>query len=139
MSAYDVVELGGLDGWMDFESPRPGKRFVDNEMPAQYIGLSANALAAGGQAPFWHSHDRHEEMYVFLAGHGQMGVGDDVVDVQAGTVVRVGQGVMRTWRALPDSPEPLRWLCIRAGGDTLEAVGHDGALDKERAMPWAGQ
>ncbi len=137
MSAYNVVELGGLDSWMDADGQTPGKRFVDKQMPPQYIGTSANAAAPGAQSAFWHSHDRLEEVYVFLAGRGQMALDDDVVDVQAGTVVRVGQGVMRAWHALPDSPEALRWLCIRSGGDTLEAIGRDGALDRERPFPWA--
>jgi len=137
MSAYDVVQLGGLDTWLQAGGDRPGKQFVDKMMPAQYIGTSANAIASGESAPFWHSHSTLEEVYVFLSGRGQMGLDDEVVDVQPGTVVRVGQGVMRTWHALADSPEDLRWLCIRAGGDTLENVGHDGALDRERAMPWA--
>ena len=41
-------------------------------------------------------HSVLEEMYVFLARDGQMGLDDDIVDVSAGTVVRVGQGVRRT-------------------------------------------
>jgi len=136
MTSYDVAQLGGLDTWLQ-AGDRPGKQFVDKLIPTQYIGVSANATAPGDQSPFWHSHDRIEEVYVFLGGVGQMGLDDEVVDVQPGTVVRVGQGVMRILRALPDSPEDLRWLCIRAGGDTLENVGHDGALDRERPAPWA--
>ncbi|WP_029145989.1 cupin domain-containing protein [Microbacterium luticocti] len=137
MTGYDVYELGGLDSWAQAQADAGGKRFVDKEIPTEYVGMSANALEPGGQAPFWHSHDRLEELYVFLAGHGQMGLDDEVVDVRPGTVVRVGPGVMRTWRCTPDSPEPLRWLCVRGGGDTLAAIGRDGQLDRERTMPWA--
>lgn len=136
MSAYDVTELGGLDTWLHAEGVRPGKQFVEKAIPMQYIGMSANALEPGASAPHWHSHAGFEELYVFLAGRGQMGLDDDVVDVQAGTAVRVGQGVMRTWHAMPDSPEPLRWLCVRSGGDTLADIGRDSRFDKERPRPW---
>ncbi|WP_308492368.1 cupin domain-containing protein [Microbacterium terrisoli] len=136
MSGYDVMELGGIDTWLQAGGDRPGKQFVDKEIPTEFIGVSANAAAPGGQAAFWHSHSRLEEVYLFLAGRGQMALDDDVVEVQAGTVVRVGQGVMRAWRARPDSPEDLRWLCIRGGGDALKAIGRDGDLDRERPLPW---
>lgn len=136
MSSYDVLEIGAPASWKDPEGGPAAKRFIDKEIPAQYIGTSANALEPGAQMPFWHSHDKLEEVYVFLAGRGQFALDDDVIDVRAGSVVRVGQGVMRTWRALPDSPEALRWLCIRAGGDTLANIGRDGELDRERPMPW---
>jgi hypothetical protein len=65
-----------------------------------------------------------------------MGLDDDVVEVSAGSVVRVGQGVMRTWRARPDSDGELRWLCIRAGGTELPEFPNDGVRDNVRALPW---
>ena len=61
---------------------------------------------------------------------------DDIVDVGPGSVVRVGQGVWRTWRAVPDSPGQLRWLCIRAGAGELTSYPHDATRDEERAAPW---
>lgn len=138
MSAYEVIEMGGLDAWHEFAGgTTPGKRFVDKELPLQNVGMSANAAEPGSRAPFWHTHEKLEELYVFLAGNGQMGLNDDVVDVQAGTTVRVPPGTWSTWRALPDSPEQLRWLCIRAGGAALSDIGRDGALDRERPAPWA--
>nr|WP_246301193.1 cupin domain-containing protein [Microbacterium immunditiarum] len=102
----------------------------------QYIGLTANALVPGEEAGYWHKHDRIEELYVFLEGLGQMGLDDVVVDVEPGSVVRVGQGVWRTWRARPDSPGELRWLCIRAGGEELPHLPNDSSRDPERPMPW---
>jgi hypothetical protein len=56
--------------------------------------------------------------------------------VEAGTVVRVGQDVLRTWRAKPESPEQLRWLCIRAGGTELPQFPNDSRRDPDRPMPW---
>jgi len=102
----------------------------------QYIGMSANALEPGEEAGYWHAHSRVEELYVFLEGSGQMGLDDDLVEVAAGTVVRVGQGVWRTWRARPDSPGQLRWLCIRAGAEELPHLPDDSSRNPGKPFPW---
>jgi mannose-6-phosphate isomerase-like protein (cupin superfamily) len=142
MSDYQVLEMGGLDQWRaHFGGFRPttsreGRRVVDHDITMQYIGMTANSFEPGEEAGYWHSHAHIEELYVFLEGHGQMGLDGDVVDVEPGTVVRVGQGVWRTWRCLPDSVEGLRWLCIRAGGQQLPHLPDDAERDEERPAPW---
>lgn len=142
MSDYQITEIGPLDSWRDHvggflpTSTREGRRVVDHELTMQYVGMTANALAPGEQAGYWHRHAKVEELYVFLEGRGQMGLDDDVVEVGPGTVVRVGQGVWRTWRALPDSPGELRWLCIRAGRYELPHLPDDSERGPDRPMPW---
>lgn len=142
MSEYEILDIGGLDEWREHfggfrpDSSRDGRRVVDQELTMQYIGMTANALAPGEEAGYWHRHSRVEELYVFLGGTGQMGLDDDVVDVKAGSVVRVGQGVWRTWRCAPDAAEQLRWLCIRAGGEELPALPNDSERAASRPMPW---
>lgn len=142
MSDYEAVEIGALDQWREHfggfapSRSRDGRRVVDHELTMTYIGMTANALLPGEEAGYWHTHARIEELYVFLGGAGQMGLDDDVVDVAEGSVIRVGPGVWRTWRALPDSPGELRWLCIRAGGEQLPHLPDDGTRDTDRAMPW---
>ena len=139
---WEVLEIGALDEWrrhhggFDEARSRDGRRIIDHELAAQYIGLSANALVPGEEAGYWHTHSRIEELYVFLGGRGQMGLDDEVVDVGPGSVVRVGQDVARTWRALPDSPGELRWLCIRAGGEQLPRFPDDSRRITDRPMPW---
>lgn len=142
MSDYEITQIGGLDAWRDHfggfppARSRDGRRVVDHELTMQFIGMTANALTPGEEAGYWHTHTRVEELYVFLEGRGQMGLDDDVVDVGPGSVVRVGQNVWRTWRALPDSEGELRWLCIRAGGGDLPHIPDDSSRDPERPMPW---
>ena len=141
-NSYEVVSIGALDDWRSHfggftaAKARDGRRVVDHELAMQYIGLTANALEPGEEAGYWHAHSRVEELYVFLEGRGQMGLDDDLVEVGPGSVVRVGQNVWRTWRALPDSPGELRWLCIRAGGEQLPELPNDSTRSEERAMPW---
>ncbi|MFT3797955.1 cupin domain-containing protein [Microbacterium sp.] len=135
MSTYDVLELGSIDSWGQADGVAPGKRFAEAALPLQYLGLSANSLDPGGSAPFWHRHATHEEIYLFLTGTGQMALDDDVVDVGPGTLVRVGQDTWRAWHAAADSDGPLTWICVRAGGGTLEQIGRDGERDT-RPFPW---
>ena len=142
LTNYEITSIGHLDEWRSHfggfseAKARDGRRVVDHELTMQFIGLTANALQPGEQAGYWHAHARIEELYVFLEGRGQMGLDDDVVEVEAGTVVRVGQDVWRTWRAHPDSPGELRWLCIRAGGEALPHLPDDSTRSEERPMPW---
>lgn len=136
MSDFSVVNVGNLQAWDEIEGARPGKLFVEEELATRFMGLSVNSIAPGEQAPFWHTHSQHEELYIFLGGTGRFALDDEVIDIRPGTIVRAGTGTWRAWRAEPDSPENLRWLCVRAGGRTLEEIGRDGELDKERAMPW---
>ncbi len=118
------------------ETSRDGRRVVDHELDTEIIGFTATAYEPGEEAGYWHSHSKLEEVYVFLEGEGQMGLDDQVIDVHPGTVVHVGTGVMRTWRALPDSPTQLRWLCLRAGQIPLPAIPDDAIPIRDIPMPW---
>jgi mannose-6-phosphate isomerase-like protein (cupin superfamily) len=139
---YQVTQIGALDEWRDFyggfkpETSRDGRRVVDFELTMQFMGITANAYESGEEAGYWHRHSRIEEVYLFLEGAGQMGLDDEVVDVVAGSVVRVGQGVWRTWRAHPESAGQLRWICIRAGGYELPEFPDDSQRDEARRSPW---
>jgi mannose-6-phosphate isomerase-like protein (cupin superfamily) len=139
---FQVMQIGALGQWRDFyggftpEKSRDGRRVVDHELTMQYIGMTANAYVAGEEAGYWHRHAQVEELYVFLEGEGQMALDDEVVDVVAGSAVRVGQGVWRTWRALPDG-SGLKWLCIRAGGTGLPHLPDDSERGEDRPSPWA--
>jgi len=142
VSDFELTQIGALDEWRDFYGgfhptrSRDGRRVLDFELQLQYIGMTANAFEPGEEAGYWHTHSSVEELYVFLEGRGQMGLDDEVIDVGPGSVVRVGQGVWRTWRALPDSPTQMRWLCIRAGGEELPEIPNDSQRDSERPAPW---
>ena len=142
MSGYEITNIGAPSTWRDYlggfvpQTTRQGRRVVDHEMTNQFIGMTANAYEPGEEAGYWHTHSEIEELYIFLEGSGQMGLDEDIIDVTAGSVVRVGQGVRRTWRALPESNGQLRWICIRAGASELTNYPHDATRDHERDSPW---
>lgn len=142
MGSYSVTNIGPLESWRAYyggfvpETARQGRRAIDHELDCRVIGLSASAYEPGEQAGYWHSHSVLEEVFVFLEGEGQMGLDDEVVDVSAGSIVQVSPGVMRTWRAKPDSPSQLKWLCIRAGQIPLPAIPDDAHPIRDIPMPW---
>jgi mannose-6-phosphate isomerase-like protein (cupin superfamily) len=118
------------------DTTRPGRRVVDHEITGNVIGISSNSYEPGEQAGYWHVHSVLEEVYVFLEGKGQMALDSAIVDVEAGTVVQVGPGVMRTWRCVPHSDTRLKWICIRAGQNPLPPVPDDAEPLWGLAMPW---
>ena len=142
MSAYEVINVGAPDEWRNHfggfrpETSRDGRRVIDHEMDLKFIGLTVNALTAGEQAGYWHKHAQIEELYIFIGGKGQLGLNDDVVEVAAGSIVRLAPGTWITWRCSPDSTEELRWFCVRAGGTELPEFPNDATKDVDRAMPW---
>ena len=137
MSDYDILELGPLGAWASLTTPdgRSGKGFVDKMIDTQYIGLSANAFAPGTGTPYWHTHSLLEEIYLFLDGEGRMALDDEVVDVKAGTTIRVGQGVRRAIHANADSPSDLHYVCVRAGAGELKTLPRD-AERQDDPFPW---
>lgn len=129
MSGYNVTQIGTVDAWT-------GKEFVEGELGTANVGISINATEPGGESPFWHSHARIEEVYLVLEGTGEIAIGDDIVPLQAGTLVRVAPGSMLALRCLPDSPAPMKWICVRTGADSLADIGNDATLDSDRPFPW---
>jgi len=139
---YQIMEFGPMSSWGDFyggfsaESMAPGRKFVDKEMDLDFFGVSINSRSPGEGADYWHAHSILEELYLFLEGEGELALDDTIIPVKAGTAVRVGQGVMRTWRATPGSPVPLKWICIRGGGARLKDIPRDAAPNREIPLPW---
>lgn len=142
MSGYEVINVGAPENWRDYfggfrpETSRDGRRVVDHEMHMQYIGLTVNALVAGEEAGYWHKHSAVEELYIFVHGKGQVGLNDDLVEVTAGSIVRVSPETWITWRCDPNSAEELRWFCVRAGGTELPEFPNDATKDATKPMPW---
>lgn len=142
MSGYEVINIGALNQWRAHfggftdKTQRQGRRVVEQSLDMQFIGMTVNAMAPGEQAGYWHAHTEIEELYVFLEGVGEMALDDEILPVTAGSAVRVGQHVRRTWRCTEDSPTPLKWLCIRAGGESLAKIPTDAQRDTQTPMPW---
>lgn len=139
---FSISQYGSLKDWGLLESaggPQgvvKGRHMLEKDVPLEFFGISLNYREPGQGPDFWHAHSVLEELYLFLEGEGEMALDDKVVPVRAGTAVRVGQGVMRSWRAHPNSPTALKCVVIRGGGAKLKDIGRDAELSRERPLPW---
>ncbi|WP_234998687.1 hypothetical protein [Demequina sp. NBRC 110057] len=79
MSDYQRIEIGGVDEWRDFHggfaenTMRDGRRVLDNELPMQFVGVTANALVPGEEAGYWHAHSSDEELISSSPARGRWG------------------------------------------------------------------
>ena len=114
-----VLELGP-------EIRIPGKVFCGQALHATGAELSFQSFAPGTETGFLHSHETHEELYVFLSGRGEFQVDVYVFAVVQVSVVRVATELRRS--VLNNGSEPLVMLCVqyRAGTFTADdaADGH---------------
>lgn len=112
--------------------------------PRRTLGLEAVALGlirlpAGEGTPFTHHHERQEEVYVVVAGSGELLVDGEIVPLEAGDVVRVAAPARRALRA---GDRSLFVLCCGAvpAGYPREANARylidDGVPHYDDVPPW---
>jgi hypothetical protein len=71
----------------------------------EHCGLSYQRLGPDLRIPVGHNHKRQEEIYVLVTGSARMKLGDDVVEMEPWTAVRVAPETMRGLEAGPDGAE----------------------------------
>jgi mannose-6-phosphate isomerase-like protein (cupin superfamily) len=87
--------------------------FTWRRMPAQ----------TGGKGSYGHRHKTQEEIYFVADGVLQFKLEDDVIDVPAGTVVRIAPQVWRSvWNEGPD--DAVLIMCSVKSGDPVGDVEH---------------
>jgi mannose-6-phosphate isomerase-like protein (cupin superfamily) len=143
---FTCFHAGPMDGWARFrlgppEVPLPtrGKLFLRNFLGSSGLEVSLNVVPPGKGVPFLHRHRQNDEVYVIVGGRGQFLVDGACIDVQEGSVLRVGPPAARAWRSLPDAP--LYFLCLQYRADTvIEGGTLDGQkVDGTPAWPdWIG-
>jgi mannose-6-phosphate isomerase-like protein (cupin superfamily) len=87
----------------------PGEmRMITNDIGAEQVALTFRRMPpqTGGKGSYGHHHKTQEELYLVLSGTLQFKLGDEVVDVPAGTAVRVAPEVVRSvWNEGPHDVE----------------------------------
>jgi len=96
-----------LNGWQNVE----GKIFLGQELGMTGAEASLQRLAAGEDAPFFHSHKTHEELYVIISGNGEYEVDGEKVAVSEGSIIRVAPAGVRA--LLNTSNEEMVMMCIQ--------------------------
>jgi len=139
---YSVAELGPVEAWKGYTAEVaslpgikvPGKCFLHPVLGLTGMEISVNCLPAGVKLPFYHTHQAHEEIYLFLKGHGQFQVDGDIIEIREGTTLRVAPAGERTWRN--NSQEDLYYIVIQAVQESLAAQGTEDGVTVQRKVSW---
>jgi mannose-6-phosphate isomerase-like protein (cupin superfamily) len=99
----EVEDVAPGNGFGDRWEARVARAALDSEQ----TGVTHFRLRAGKRSPFSHRHRNAEEIYVILAGAGQVKLDDDLFAVRAHDAIRVAPGVARAFEAGPEGLEFL--------------------------------
>ena len=106
MTGYTIKSLVEIP---DVLGDYPGEmRMATYEIDAAQAALTWRRMppGTGGKGSYGHRHRTQEEIYLVISGTLQFKLGDDVIDVPAGTVVRVAPEVVRSvWNEGPEDVE----------------------------------
>jgi hypothetical protein len=107
MADYTVVKVAdvpdqgpnfGYEGLME-------ARFMRVDLGCENCGVSYLRLAPSFRIPFGHRHKVQEEVYVLVSGNARVKAGDDVVDLEPWTAIRLPKDTMRGIEAGPEGAE----------------------------------
>ena len=98
-----------LEEMPDVLGDYPGEmRMITYDVDAEQVALTFRRMPpkTGGKGSYGHYHRTQEELYLVLSGTLQFKLGDEVIDVPAGTAVRVApQTVRSVWNEGPGDAE----------------------------------
>ena len=107
-----------------------GKVFMGQTLQTTGAEISFQSFAPGKETGFLHTHQTHEELYIFVSGKGEFQVDGQVFPVGEGSVVRVAPGGKRSVRN--NGTEPLIMICVQYKAQTFTAQdAADGQLLQE--------
>jgi mannose-6-phosphate isomerase-like protein (cupin superfamily) len=125
MSGYSIVKL---DEVPDVLGDYPGEmRFCADSLGSEQVAFTVRRMPqhTGGKGGYGHRHRTQEEIYFVVSGRLQFKLDDEVIDVEAGSAVRVAPEVVRSvWN---DEPEDVHLVIVsrklddpRADGELVE-------------------
>ena len=97
----EVEDQAAKHGFGEFQEAR----FPRNELDLADSAVGHLKVKPGKRQPFAHKHNQAEEMHFVVAGGGRVRLDDEIVEVAAGDLIRVGPGVTRMFEAGPDGLE----------------------------------
>ena len=122
MADYTITRLEDVD---DVLGDYPGEmRMMTAALGAEQVAFTYRRMPqhTGGKGSYGHRHKEQEEIYFVASGTLQFKLDDDIVDVGAGTAVRVSP---ETWRSVwNDEPEDAELIIVSkvvAGGSRDDA------------------
>ena len=121
---YTAINVGSLNELIDYSFLHPkfnrevtGKVFLREALQSTGVEMSLTILPPHSEMPFYHKHNKHEEIYFFIKGSGQYQIDQSIFDVKEGSFVRVAPEGVRTWRN--NSDEPLIFMVIQSIANSI--------------------
>ena len=118
MTDYTAKDFGSFAEIAKLEN---GKAFLHDALGLTSCEISINSTPKGFKVPFSHKHKQNEEVYIVLKGNGIITVGENKINVQEGSAVRVAAGVARTIENIGDGV--FDFICIQAKENSLTQFG----------------
>ena len=107
MSDYTIRRLEDVED--TFEGRYPGAmRFMTGPLGNEQVALTHRQMppGSGGKGGYGHRHRTQEEVYFVVSGTLEFKLEDEVIDVPAGSAVRVAPEVVRSvWNEGPEDAE----------------------------------
>ena len=132
---------GPKEGWAEFRleppdvpMPARSKLFLRNLLESVGLEMSLNVVQTSKGIPFQHRHRENDEVYFVIGGRGQFLVDGECIDVQEGSVLRLGPAAARAWRN--NSEAPLYFLCNQYRADSVIAGGAADGQKVEGKPSW---
>lgn len=88
--------------------------------------MSINALPAGSNVPFVHSHKQNEEVYGIIEGAGKAVIDGETIELKTGDWLRISPEAKRQLFAAADSA--IKYICIQVKANSLEEYTADDAI-----------
>lgn len=111
--------------WRDYRTvaPRWADSILGEELGLTGAEASLQRLAAGEDAPFFHSHKTHEEIYVIISGNGEFEVDGEKIQVGEGSIVRISPAGVRALRNTGN--EEMVMMCLQYEAKAITSFMED--------------
>jgi mannose-6-phosphate isomerase-like protein (cupin superfamily) len=107
LSDYTVVKVDDVpdQGPNLGIAPHVEVRFLRNDLGCENCGVSYMRIAPNHRQTSGHRHKVQEEIYLLVSGSARVKAGDDVVELEPWTAIRVPNETTRSVEAGPDGAE----------------------------------
>ena len=124
-SNYKAVDIGSLNQLSDYDFVHPklghtvkNKLFIGEILKLTGAEISFTGLPPKTTISFLHKHKKHEEIYIFLTGHGKYQVDNNVFQINEGSIVKVSPDGSRTLRN--DSENNMIYIVVQTVSGTMD-------------------
>ena len=138
---HKAISVGKLDQLMQHSLIHPvsgrvieGKVFLKEATEATGTEISFQMLTPHSELPYFHSHRKNEETYIFIKGSGFFQVDNDCFPIGEGSVIKVSPEGSRG--LCNSSGETMIYIVIQSKKDSLEEYSSADAERVEQKPLW---